>query len=220
MAGEELQVVRLKDDFYRDGFRKVLLALGMILIAIGFLVATSLYLFFFKPPPVYFSTDNEWRILRPVPLNQSYLSTSDLIQWVSTAMASAFTYDYTNYGREYNNNKQYFTENGWKVYNSLINRYADPKMITSTHTFVNATPFGAPFILKQGILNNTYGWWIQSPLQIKLSGYQRSFAQKIVFQILVVRIPTLNNIDGVAIDNIVVPEIKTPVTTTLGGENG
>lgn len=218
MAGE-LEIVRLKDDFYRDGFRKVLFALGMVLIAIGFLVATSLYLFFSKPPPVYFSTDNEWRILHPVPLDQPYLSVSDLIQWVSAALSSAFTYDYTNYDREYQNNKQFFTENGWKVYNDLINKYANPKMIASTRTFVNASPYGAPFILKQGILNNTYGWWIQSPLQIKLSGYQRNFTSDVVFQILVIRIPTLNNIDGVAIDNIVVPELKTPVTTTLGGEN-
>ena len=71
MAGEELQVVRLRDDFYRDGFYKVLFALATIIIAILSMVALSVYIYVTKPAPVNFSADNEWRILPPVSIKSS-----------------------------------------------------------------------------------------------------------------------------------------------------
>ena len=65
MADEEQQTIRLRKDFYRDGFRKILFILGLFLIVIVLLIATYLS-FLDRPPPVEFSTDNEWRILLPV----------------------------------------------------------------------------------------------------------------------------------------------------------
>lgn len=212
MAGEALQVIRLKDDFYRDGFNKVLLALGMILVAIGLLIAASLYLFLSKPAPVFFATDNEWRVISPVPVNQPYLSTSEVLQWVNHAVQSSFTYDYINYSRELNKNKQFFTEEGLKKYIDLLNRYAAYETILASKTFINASASKAPYIDKQGLLpEGRYGWWVIMPLKIQFSGYQRIYSQSVNFSVLVVRIPTLNDINGIAIDNISLPsQGKTP----------
>jgi len=219
MAGESLQVIHLKNDFYRDGFRKVMLALGLLLVAIGLLVVTSLYLFLAKPSPVYFSTDSEWRILKPVPLDQSYLHVSELLQWSAEALSAAFTYDYTNYNRQMALNKLNFTEDGWKKYLVLLNKYAPYATIARTKTFVNGSAYGAPFIVNQGLLpTKVFAWWVQMPLKLTFSGYQRTFDQTLTFQIFIVRTSTLNNIKGVAIDNIVIVPEKA-ASTIEGGVN-
>ena len=81
MAEEELQLVNLRDDFYRDGFYKALTAFVVLLVAILLLIAAVLYLQLSKPAPVFFSTGDEYRTVAPVPVNQSYLTLPDLLQW-------------------------------------------------------------------------------------------------------------------------------------------
>ena len=49
MAGEESQVVRLKDDFYQTTCEKIpIISLSAIVVAIVFLIALSLYVHFAK----------------------------------------------------------------------------------------------------------------------------------------------------------------------------
>src|SRR5438128_232615 len=109
MAGGELEVVRLKTSFYQDGFYKLLIALTTILVAIVFLIGLSISIYTSKPEPIYFSTDDEWRILPPVPLDKPHLSVADLVQWISDVLPTAFTFDFINYTKQLQNLSQYFT---------------------------------------------------------------------------------------------------------------
>lgn len=204
MAGEELNVVRLKDDFYRDGFYKILIAFALIIAAILALVALSLYLYFSKPAPVTFKADNEWRILAPVPVDKVYLNTPDLIQWVSEALSSVFTYDFINYKKQLSDMAHYFTTNGWQKFLDQVNVYANYNMVQNYKLFMNAEAAGAPFILSQGLLEGRYAWWIQMPLTLNYFTLSKTDQKTIVIQVLVVRVPTENNLYGVGIENFVV----------------
>jgi intracellular multiplication protein IcmL len=204
-AREELQVVRLRDDFYRDGFYKILFALATIFVAIGLLVALSVYLYFSKPAPIHFrTTDHEWRVLGPVPLDQQYISTPDLIQWVSEVLPKIFTYDFIRYTDQVKNDAQYFTTNGWQKFLDQVNVYANYNGVQSNKLFINSFPAGAPFILNQGLLNGKYAWWVQMPVNITYINLSGKSTTPIVIQALVVRVPTLNNLSGVGIDNMII----------------
>lgn len=204
MAGEELQVVRLRDDFYRDGFNKILIALATIIGSIIFLIVISIHLYLAKPPPVYFGTDNEWRVLAPIPLNQPYLTTADLSQWTSETLPSLFAYDFVNYANQLQNNAQFFTDDGWKKFLDQINIYASSNLVQNSKMFLNPAAAGAPFVLNQGLLNGRYAWWIQMPINVTFITATKSYTQPLVVQALIVRISTLNNLYGVAIDNFIV----------------
>lgn len=208
MAGEEQQVIRLRNDFYRDGFTKVLVALSMIIAAISLLIAASIYLVVAKPAPVFFPTDNEWRVVPPIPLDQPYLSTADLTQWVSQTLPAVFNYDFLHYMASYKNNQQYFTQNGFSKYAAILNIYASYGLVSQRKLFVSAAPDGAPFIVNQGLLDGRYSWWLQMPLVIHFGSLDRGYSQNVTLQILVVREPTLNNLWGVVIDNMVIPQQK------------
>ena len=208
MAEEELHVVRLRNDFYRDGFYKVIIAFALIIISVSMLGGISVYLFLEKPSPVTFVTDNEWRAFPPVPLKQPYKKTPDLLQWVSDTLPTLFTLDFLNYKTELSALRQNFTDNGWKKLTDLLATYASVNIIQNAKLFVNAEATGAPFIVNQGEIDGRYGWWVQMPIVIHYNSTDRHYDSSIALQALVVRTSTLDNLSGIAIDNLV--EVAAP----------
>ncbi len=204
MADGDVRVVRLTDDYYRDGFYKIIAALLMIAAAVLLMVAISFYLVSQRPSPVYFHTDSEWRAFAPVPVDQPYLQQADLAQWVSDVLPSAFTLDFLHYKDEQNALTQYFTDNGFKKLTDLQDRFLNEQMIERGRIYAQTKPAGAPVVLNQGLLSGKYGWWIQMPLTITLTGVDRNDTRSLVVQALVIRIPTLNDLWGVTIDDLIV----------------
>ncbi|HSW94229.1 MAG TPA: DotI/IcmL/TraM family protein [Gammaproteobacteria bacterium] len=205
MAENELQLVSLRDDFYRDGYYKALAAMGVLLVAIALLVSASLYLQLSKPHPVTFATGDEFRTLPSIPVNKPYLPQPDLIQWVSDVLPKLFTFDFVNYNQELKSVSDYFTGNGAKSYADQLKVYADYNTIVPQKLFLNVKPAGAPFILNQGLLpGQIYGWLIQMPLELDYIRIGRRDTLMLVMQALIVRIPTLNNLSGVAIEKLTV----------------
>lgn len=215
---DELQIVRLRDDFYRDGFHKVMLALGFLTIAIVFLISTSLYLFFAKPRSIFFMTGKEWRVVPPVPLNKPYQSTPDALQWINSTLTSVWTYDFIDYANQLNANKRYFTDNGWRKFLNLLNLYANQNSITQSKIFMSANAEGAPIswrpegVLNEGALAGRYSWLVRMPLRLNYSGSNIKYSQTLTFEILVVRVPTDDNLDGIAIEDINVTHVEPKIT--------
>jgi len=210
---QQLQVMHLRTDFYRDGFRKVLFSLALMGTAFMFIIATIVYLYLTKPKPVMFSTYENFSVVPKIPVNQSYLSEAELRQWVSNALQAIFVYDFYHYSDQLKNNKQYFTEKGWTIYKDFLNNFAAENTVTNAKAFVTSNALGAPVLGDKGNLpDGRYAWWVQ--MQIKIN----YFSQKIIMppqtptiQALVVRVPTTNNMSAVAIENIIY------APSTIGG---
>lgn len=217
MTEEEITLV-LRDDFYRDSFGKVLLIIMGIFIAIILFVATSIYLYMNKPVPITFHVEDEFRILKPVALDQPYLLSPDLLQWVGNALANSFVYDFDHYNDQLKLASQYFTPDGWKIFLNQLNIYANYNTVQKNKMFITNKPTGAPFILRQGLLpGRRYAWWIQMPITISYAGYNISSTDSLTLQILVVRVSTLNNLMGVGIDNVIVAKTtRNQETNTIG----
>lgn len=205
MAQEEGQIVELRDQFYRDSVGKFFAIMLGILIAIAALVALSIYLYLDKPAPVNFAADNEWRVQAEVPVNQPYLTTPDLLQWVSNTLQKVFVLDFLNYNAQLNTVMQYFTPDGAKVLANQMNIYANYNNLLANKQFIIGVAAGAPYIVNQGLIAGKYGWWVQMPITLHYYGiYNRYYRQTLTLQVLVVRVSTLNNLNGVAIDNLIV----------------
>lgn len=216
MADEELQVIRLRNDFYRDGFKKMIFALGTLITAVILLIATSVYLFVDKPLPVTFATDDDWRILPPVPIDKPYLSDANLLQWISETFSTIFSFDFLTYEKKRGANQLYFTDNGWKKYNEFLTNNLPNNSVQTSKAVITGVPNGGPSIRNQGILPaKKYAWLIRIPIKIDYIGYNRSFSQIFEFQALVVRTPTLDNLSGVAIDDLIVISQKQNTTGML-----
>lgn len=204
-AGEETGVTELRDAFYHDSFGKIIFVIAGICAAIVALIALSVYFYLDKPPPITFAVDSEMRVQPPVPVDQPYLSTPDLLQWVADVLPKAFVYDFNHYNDQLKVASQYFTSDGWKTFLNQLNIYANYNNVQAYKLFITSTPLAAPFILREGVIQESgrYGWWVQMPLTINYSGYQPPTSKTVTLQMLVVRVSTLNNLIGVAIDNVI-----------------
>lgn len=210
MAANELPSIEIKDDFYRDSFGKVVLIIVSFILAIACLVGLSLYLYLIKPPPITFVVDKDWRVQKEVPLNMQYLTDPDLLQWVSNALQTAFVFDFLRYNTQLKNYMQYFTAEGWQVFLNQLNNYVNYNNVQTNKQFVNGVAAGAPIILNQGLLSGRYGWWVQMPITLYFVNYNRSTSQTLTLQVLVARVSTLDNLNGVAIDNVIVAKNTSP----------
>jgi intracellular multiplication protein IcmL len=213
VAGEELEVVRLRKDFYRDGFYKVFIALVMMGAAIFLLLTISLSLHLEKPDPRTFRTDAGWRVFPPVPLNRPYVSTADLLQWISVAVPASFSFDFLNYASSYNNLPGYYTPDGWKKLTDLLIIYANSKTIQEAKLFIQATPSAAPTVFSQGLINTgelagRYGWWVQMPINIRYSNADKTYTTPVVVKVLVVRTSTLDDLTGIAIQDVLISKVQ------------
>ena len=178
--------------------------LSGLTVAICLLIATSMYLVLIKPPPQFFSVGDQFRIQPEIPVNQAHLPLGEVLQWTSDTLQQVFTLDFLNYNDQLASYKEHFTPEGWKVFLNQLNNYVNYNTVKSKMLFSSAVPNGAPFVLNQGLLSGRYAWWVQMPIKIKFVGVGSAEDQSLTLQILVVRVPTKDNLSGVAIDNVIV----------------
>lgn len=217
MAEEKYMKVELRDGFYRDSIGRVILVIIGSLAAIVLLAGSCVFLYTQVPPPIIFPVSQEFRVQPPVPLDQRYLSDTDLLQWVVNVFLKALQLDYNNYNDELASVKHFFTPNGWQMFLNQLNIYANYNNVQTNRLFVNGTPAGAPLVTRSGLLLGKYAWWVDLPIYMQYQGMKPpDNIPNLVFQILVVRVPTLDSLDGVAIDNVVVGKPGTSTSTGAG----
>ena len=221
MVIEKLHVVQLRNDFYRDGFQRIIFSFTLIAIACAAFIAAVLYLHFSKPAPIYFAADNQWRTVAPIPVTEgSYPIDSDLKQWLSSTLQSIFKFSFVNYDDALRKYRIYFTDTGWQVFQGFVDKFAAKTMVENTKAFVNGAPTAAPSITRDGLIadQKRYGWWLEVPVSLSYVTPTRSYTQSVTLNILVVRIPTLDNLYGIAIENILLVPGQT-FNSFQGGTN-
>ncbi len=219
MAEEELSVVKLHDNFYRDSFGRVIFVIVFAVLSIALLVSVSVYLYISKPPPVTFRVAEGWRVVTPVPIQEPYLASADVLQWVSNVLPSSFNTGYMHIDEQIDNAKKYFTDNGYQVFLSQFANYIDKDTMTAYKMFSRGAPTGAPTVLNQGVLSGRYAWWVQIPIDIAFNGMRDLPAVSLKMTVLVVRAETTNNLTGILIDNVIVENVGVGNISTGPGKS-
>lgn len=206
MADNKLEIVELRDEYYRDSFGKLMLIMASMVLAIFLLLATSFYIYINEPPPITFAVDKDWRVQRDVALDQPYLDTPILLQWVSDTLRSTFQFDFVNYNEQLKQATHNFTDDGWRIFLDQLNNYANYSDVQNKKMFVNGEPNSAPVVLNSGVLAGRWAWVVQAPIMLRYVSNEGTSSRILNLQVTVVRVPTLNNLRGVAIDNVIVAQ--------------
>jgi intracellular multiplication protein IcmL len=211
VAEEKLQTIRLRYDFYRDGFRKVFFFFFLFFFAFFCIIATFFYLYLTKPKPIIFQTYDNFRVVATTPLNQPYVNDADVRQFISNVLQTVFVFDFYHYSDQLKSYQQYFTSNGWKIFLDFLNNYAVQDIIVDAKAFVQSTAENAPQIIEKGVLaDGRYGWWVQMGLKINYLSSRKNFpGQNPMIRALIVRVPTTNNLSGIAVENIMLASKNT-----------
>ena len=204
MAEDALTAVALRNNFYRDGQRKMILVL-LVSMAANFVLAFMLvYIIMHPPAPKYFATSINGRITPLFPLDEPNQSDSAVLQWANQAAIAAFTYNFVNYRTELQASSGFFTSDGWDQFLSALQQSNNLDAVKAKKLIVSAVATRAPIILQKGLLNGNYAWRVQMPILVTYQSASEFSQQNNVVTMLITRVSTLNSPRGIGISQFVV----------------
>lgn len=210
MADDALELVKLRNNFYRDNYRR-LVSLLLLLIVINFaLIGGIVYLITKRPPPQYFATSADGRITPLYALSSPVVTPAELLQWANQAAVASYTFNFVNYRQELQTAAQYYTPEGWAQFQAGLKASRNLEAVLAKKFVVSAAATGAPVITDQGILNGRYAWRIRIPLLVTYQNTNEQVQQPVTVTLLVTRVSTLDTPKGIAITQFYAAE--RPVT--------
>ena len=185
---KSLELVTLRNDFYRDNFRRMVTICLLSLIANAILAASLVFSIKHHQKPIYFASSTQGQLVNMKPLNQPILSDTAVKSWISRSLPSVFDMDFVNYQRNMNNSRKFFTDYGWEnfltAFNPVLEKIKTDQLVTS------ATVTDVPYIVSKGIKDGIYTWEVQVPLIIS---YQKAGKETISHQVWLVMVQRNNN---------------------------
>lgn len=202
MSQDAFKTMVLRNEYYRDGFRKLILVLIAALAALIASVGALYYQVTHPPEPRYFATSPNGMIVPVHPLNQKVFSNAEILEWSTEVVMRSFSYDFVNYRTQLQDVAKNFTGLGWRRFRDALDKSRELETIISQRAVMSAIPGGAPIILNQGVNQGSYAWMIKVPVVLRIQG-PIGITQPMVVTIQVNRVSLENNPKGIAISQFV-----------------
>ena len=199
MADEAIELVRLRNNFYRDNYRRIVMALLVCILLVVGEFLTIVYLITHRPAPVYFATADGWRLQPMVPLSTPLFTEAQVIQWATNAVINIYNYNFVNYRQQLQNSSSYFTSDGFQQFLSALDKSNTLDTVTSKKLVVSAIVSQSPVVVNEGLIRGQYAWRLQMPIIVTLQSASEQLSQSLILTVLIVRAPTLEKTSGVAI---------------------
>lgn len=204
MAESPIALVALRNQFYKDSYRKIMMAVLLSILLNVVLVAFVVYLKSNPPKPKYFATSINGRITPLFPMDQPNQSDSAVRQWANQAAIAAYSYNFLNYREELQAASDFFTPLGWRDFIRALEDSNNLNAVREKRLIVSAVSTKAPVILQQGILNGVYSWRVQLNLLVNYQSPSEFSQETYVVTLLITRVSTLNTPRGIGISQFVV----------------
>jgi len=199
MAEDVLETVRSRNEFYRDNYRRVMMALLLMVITATILAGGLIYLVTNKPGPKYFAVNPDGSLVRLVPMNQPNVTDSFLLQWSNMVSTATYTYNFTNYVRELQAASAFFTDDAWRAFAANLRASGNIDLVKRNKYNVSAVATGAPVIVDKGIIGGTYSWTVQMPMLVTFESASDRTSFTYIVTMKIVRVPTRIQPRGIAI---------------------
>lgn len=193
----------LRNDFYRDGFRLLVIAIPLLLVL---LVAAGMSIHTLLNRPAdrtYFTIDQENRVVKIVGLREPFITDSKLLDWVSERVIRSTRLDPLNLVAQVNDLRSDYTKEGFEGLQQALVESGTVEMMQRKVLVMSGTLTGAPVILKQGVENGIYTWRVRMPMLIDFKSAAAANQRKRVVDVVVVRRHTVENPSGIAISQSV-----------------
>jgi intracellular multiplication protein IcmL len=201
-----LELVLLRNTFYRDAYRRMVL-LVVILFFINCGLGAAIVVDYLNPqPPQYFATTAEGRIINIHKLTDPVVTDSYVLQWTANAVRQAFSADYIHWRKQLQDASANFTPDGWRYFlgalksSNNLNTLVDMKMVSG----VELT--SAPQVTKKMVVDGHYAWKVQMPLLITYTDGKQHINMPWNVTVIVARMPVQDYPQRIAINNFL-PEV-------------
>ncbi len=202
---DAVSTILTRNAFYRDGYRllmRISIVQGMVIVAM--VLAIIVMIMTMETRYVYFATTSDGRIINIVPMNEPYRSSADVIAWAAGAAQNIMRFDYRDYRQRLQQSAANFTPYGWETFTRAIKDARILEAVEARKLVVSLEIEGAPEIKKNFIHNGVYTWNLEMPVTIKFDGNEPPASSHGVLILQIVRVSTLQNPDGISIEQWIV----------------
>lgn len=186
MSKDALQLVTLRNNFYRDNFRRMaFIMLSSVLLNIV-LVVVLVFMNANRPQPLFFATTNSGQLIPLAAQENPVMSDQAVIAWVNTVVPQIFSLDFLNYNSQLNQSHQFFTDYGWtqfsQAFQPTINQIISQQYVTK------AAPSDVPVIVAKGVVEGVYTWRVQIPLMVTFQKGSQEEVKHVIWSLIVQRV--------------------------------
>ena len=189
----------------RDHWRSICMKLGVSnLVTAACLVMAVTSLVFFRPA-TYFSTSSTGQITPLVPLSQPTVTSAVVQRFAVNTITEALSLNFRQYRSQLNHVESNFTTDGFKSFLTQLEGTNWIKSIEAGYFTATAIELARPVLVSQGIgPDGRYGYVIEVPITLLLENQTERRKQELKTRIIVVRVPTAEKADGIAVDKVFV----------------
>ena len=200
---DAISTVLNRNAFYRDGYR-LLLRISVIQAVVIVVLVTGLIglLLSIQTRQIYFATTADGRIINIVPLNEPYRSQAEVIAWTASTAQNVMRFGYHDYRERLQQVSSNFTTTGWESFTKALKEANIIEAISApAHKWVVTMDIlSAPEITYAGMRDGVFNWDLKFPVNIKFDGDEPPQPINTTLYLRVVRVSTLQNPDGISIE--------------------
>jgi intracellular multiplication protein IcmL len=197
-----LATVLLRNLFYRDAYKRVILCVFLVVILDVLLGASVVYKSMQSPPPQYFAATPDGRIIQQHPLSDPVFSDAHVLAYVSKATSVIYQRDYVHWQAQLQTISDYFSPPGWRNFIATLKANNNLNTLTQFKMVTKVTITGAAQILRKGVLGGHYSWVVKIPVLVQyLSPSHATISQSLDITYIIIRTPVQDNPDRIAINN-------------------
>lgn len=205
---DALTTVANRSTFYRDGYRLLLrisIIQGLVILLLtAFIVAM---LFSMETKHVFFATTSDGRIINIVPLNEPYRTRAEVVAWSASTAHKVMRLGYHDYRQRLQDSSNNFTPTGWESFTKAMKEARILETLEARKLVINMEIEAAPEVKNSFVKEGIYTWYLQFPVSIKFEGQEAPAPMRAMLILQVVRVSTLQNPDGISIEQWVAKAI-------------
>jgi intracellular multiplication protein IcmL len=196
-----LELVKLRSDFYKDNFRRMVWVLLISLILNVILACSTIFFSHQTPRTYYFATTSDGRLIPMAPLSEPNMSDVAVTNWVSNNIPQVYALDFVHYRTQLQAMQGIFTPYGWQQFMQAFAPFLGT--IVSQQLVTSATVTNVPIVVQKGQINGVYSWQVQVPLLISTQKAGQQTTQNVVVRLIVQRINNIASQQLLGISQIV-----------------
>lgn len=216
-------LLEMRDRFYKDRVFQMLLITIMTSVVFSLYLFILYYRFTHRPKPIYFESqklefvtdDSEgekvrhYRLLKPAPLTDPQIETSELFIWLNQGLSDIFSFNFQNTESHLQRVKSYFTEDGWKEFEKAMVDAGLIRQVVRGRYIVNARALAPPLLQRRGTYQERFEWHVGVELYVRYRSSLADNRQRWKINVITVRTPvTEKHSRGVAIDYFKVESVR------------
>ena len=144
----------------------------------------------------YFATDRG-RLFPLIPLGRPYRKPADVIQYAKETLERSFTLDFNNWRQQLEDVRYRYDTEGFKSLIAAMQQSGILAAVRERRMNMSITT-GTGVLVKEGVENGVYTWYVEAPIEIKLAGQTTDMpSQRFKATVRIDRSSTLDNIEGI-----------------------